>query len=148
MKRIYCKQKIPKSKKQRILNKYIPKGTYCHIGLHDCCPYYETRLATDKELLKIYDKSKIYFDKLGLDKKSAIAYMKNGKEKNLFMFVNVCKRIHYNEYCQESLLWDQVKECGLNEGNFYESYYLKIPNKIRRRGQNARNKYVKERGYY
>lgn len=121
MKRLYKNLKVPKTKKQRILNKYVPKGIYCHIGLHDICLFWKCRPATDKELLKIYENDKDYFDKLGFDKEAAIDYMKNGKEKDLFMFVYVCKRINYTEYCQESLLWDQVKECGCNEGDYEKS---------------------------
>lgn len=112
--------KIVKSKKKRIQNKQIPKGMYCY-NCKGVCPYYNYRKANDKDLIKIYEKEiKEFGDFYGhnFTLEEAMEYMKTCKDKEFFLDVHECKLIKYTEYCQESLLWDQCKECGRNEGSF------------------------------
>lgn len=139
-------QKVPKTKKKRILNKYIPKGIYCHGNdLKNVCPFWNCRLATIKDLNNIYIKNNGIINNEKMTLEQAIEYMQNTEESEFFTNVCECKKIGYTEYCQESLLWDQCKECGANYGNLkYEIMKFSIPNKIRKSSKKNKEKWLKE----
>lgn len=147
--------RVPKSKKKRIQNKYIPKGVYCHDKDFKSCPYWKWREATDKDLIKIFDKEKKYLTKeLGENPtfEDFKKYLKTIPEKEKSYFTNVyeCACIHYTDYCQESLLFDECKECGRNEGNMnYKGPrgVKRMPNSVRRMSPGTRVKGLEEHHY-
>lgn len=136
-------KRLPKSKKKRIQNKYIPKGPYCHgRDLNYICPYWSHHKATKKELKEIFEREKEYQPDLkGMSFEDFLKHLDTLPEKENTYFTDVfeCKRIHYKEYCQDSLLWDQCKECGRND-NYLENgprkyKALHTPNNIRRKSK-------------
>lgn len=145
------KVKLPKSKKKRIQNKYIPKGIYCHgSSLTEVCPHWHYRRATEKDLRIIYDKEKKLLSEDGIESfEDFKKYLEkeNNKEADFFLGVYECSLIHYTEYCQENLLWDQCKECGRND-SFYageSTRCLPRPNKIRRKPKKEQLEWLREK---
>lgn len=137
----------PKSKKKRIQNKYIPKGIYCHKGLNYVCPFWRTRLATNSDMRKIYEREHGYFDatkNLTLDE--FIKYVEQLPEEEAMYFKHIveCTCIHYTEYCQDTLLWDMVKECNRNDEKTIWIYSRKMPNKARRMNPSARRRWLEK----